>query len=196
MKNLKLVSLSVTVLFLTLLALAGCGVPQTDYDALLAQKTALEVEKQTLQTDVNSVQTEKQTLKENYDRLNDEYKTLQAETDTLQNQYNAANTELENIKEVYPVRDFNSKTELENWLAQNTVFKTTANDTAEDWLGRALKVQAEALQDGYIINVDYDYNSSDETYTVFCTTVIDGFFWFWDPDIEDIAQDTTLMAVE
>lgn len=196
MKNLKLLLIGVAVLAITLLALAGCGVPQADYDELLAQKAALETEKRTLQTDLNTVQTEKQTLETDYDKLNEEYKTLQVEKRTLQNQYDVANTELENIKKAYPVRDFYSKTELENWLAQNTVSETPANDTAEDWLGRALEVQAEALQDGYIINVDYDYNSIDETYTVFCTTVIDGFFWFWDPDIENIVQDTTLMAVE
>jgi hypothetical protein len=161
MKNMKLFSLGVTILFLTLLALAGCGTDQADYDALLAQKTALESEKQ-----------------------------------TLQNQYDAANAELTSIKKVYPPRDFNSKTDLENWLAQNTVSEESDIDNAENWIGKVLAIQEDALLDGYIINIDYDYSSTNETYTVYCTTVIDGFIWFWDPETDDIRQDTTLGAIE
>ena len=217
MKSFKWSLVSLIVLVMAIFTLVGCGIPQADYDALLAQKTALEAEKRTAQTNFSSLQTEKkalesektalesekQTLQNNYDRLNDDHNALQAEQNALkaekeqlQNQYEATNTELANIKTLYPPRDFDSKTELENWLAQNTVSAKPDTDNAEDWIGRALEIQEDALLDGYIVNVDYDYTSTDDSYFVFCTTVIDGFIWFWDPETDDISQDTTLTAVK
>ena len=189
MKHLKLLSLGLTILFLTLLTLAGCGIPQADYDALLTQKTTLETEKQSLQSDYTSLQTE-------HTALQAQKNTLETEKQALQANYDTVNSELADIKKVYPPRDFNSRTELENWLAQNTVSEEPDVDNAEDWIGKALDIQEDALLDGYIINLDYDYDSTDDTYYVFCTTVIDGFIWYWDPETDDVYQDTDLVAVK
>jgi len=170
MKHLKVLSLVLAIIFLTLLALAGCGsgISQADYDTLLGQKTALEADKQTLQTNYNSLQAD-------YDSVNDE---------------------LNQIKKVYPPRDFSSRTELENWLTQNTVSEQPSVTTVEAWIGRALEIQEDALLDGYVVSVDYDYNTDDETYDIFCTTVISGYVWYWYPGADDIYQDTNLVAVK
>jgi outer membrane murein-binding lipoprotein Lpp len=217
MIRIKYLSIGLLILILTSFTLAGCGISQADYDALLAQKTALETEKQSLQTDYNSLQTEnkalesekatleaeKQDLKTDYDTLQAENDTLksdfgalQTEKDTLQGNYDTANNELTQIKEVYPPRDFSSRSELENWLAQNTISEKPDTSNAEAWMGRALEVQEAALLDGYIVSMDYDYNSTDDVYLVFCTTIINGYLWYWNPETDDITQDTSLIAVK
>jgi len=61
---------------------------------------------------------------------------------------------------------------------------------------RALEVQEDALLDGYIISVDYDYNSTEDTYTVFCVTIIDGDIWYWDPETDEVYQDASLGKVK
>jgi FtsZ-binding cell division protein ZapB len=210
MKYKMLFPITLSVLFLTLLVLTGCGVPQADYDELLAQKTSLETEKlalqsqadnletenNTLESEKSTLETEKQILQDSFDQLNDQYDTLEAAKQSLQDQYDALNEELANIESVYPPRDFTSRTELENWLAQNTISERPDSTTAEDWISNGLALQDDALADGYIINMDYDYNSDAETYMVYCTAVIDGFIWFWDPEADDINMDETLMALE
>jgi hypothetical protein len=44
-----------------------------------------------------------------------------------------------------------------------------------------LEVQQDAMIDGYIVSVDYD-TFNDGTYMIYCTTIIDGNIWYWDPE--------------
>jgi hypothetical protein len=44
--------------------------------------------------------------------------------------------------------------------------------------------------------MDYDYDATEGTYGVFCTTIIDGFVWYWDPETDDVSQDASLTAVK
>jgi outer membrane murein-binding lipoprotein Lpp len=210
LKSIKFPILFLSIVVLTLVLFTGCGVAQSDYDALQTQKTALETEKQTLQNENKALKSERdaaeaeaQTLKADNDKLNADYSALQSELSALQDEkdslssdYNIVNNELTEIKKVYPPRDFTSRRELEEWLYANDVSEKPAVTGAEAWIGRALEIQEDALADGYVISVDYDYNSETETYSIFCTTVIDGNIWYWYPDIDDISQDTSLLPVK
>ena len=83
--------------------------------------------------------------------------------------------ELAEIKEVYPPRDFSSLSELRDWLLENDVSEKPITTYMEDWYGRALEIQEDALKDGYIISVDYDYYEEEDSYEAWCVTIINGY---------------------
>jgi len=76
----------------------------------------------------------------------------QSEYDELNANYEAARNELAEIKEVYPPKDFPSLTALNDWLLENDVSEKPDTTYAEDWYGRALEVQEDALKDGYVVS--------------------------------------------
>jgi hypothetical protein len=132
-----------------------------------------------------------------------DYETLQAELDgvqsdltSLQADYEAISNELAQIKEVYPPRDFSSVTELEDWLLENDVSEKPVTPTAEAWYGRALEVQEDALADGYVVSVDYDYISETEKYMVYCVTIINGDIYYWDPETDEVQRESGLLNVK
>ncbi len=210
MKKYGLILLALMAVILASLLLVGCGVSKSDYNELLSQKTTLETEKQTLQSQYDSLQAEKDTLaaekddlEADYGQLSADYSTLQAdfqalagEKDAVQAQYAAVNDELAAIREVYPPRDFSSLLELEDWLLANDVSDKPVTSTAEAWIGRALEVQEDALADGYVVSVDYDGPDAQGFYSVFCTTIINGNIYYWDPETDDVSKDTSLDTVK
>jgi hypothetical protein len=93
-------------------------------------------------------------------------------------------------------RDFSSMSELRDWLLENDISEKPATTYAEDWYGRALEVQEDAFADGYIISVDYDMLEDGESVLVWCTAVINGRVFYWDPETDDVFEDYTLGTVE
>lgn len=182
MKRYKRLLIGSVVLSLALVLLVGCGASQSEYETLQAEnasladeKTSLEVELGQANSDLTKAEADYDTLKTGYDGLNDDYDSVAAE--------------LAEIKEVYPPRDFSSLSELRDWLLENDVSEKPVTTYIEDWYGRALEIQEDALKDGYIISVDYDYYGEDDSYDVWCTTIIDGYIWYWDPEIDEVFQD-------
>ena len=96
----------------------------------------------------------------------------------------------------YECRDFSSLSELQDWLLENDVSEKPVTTYAEDWYGRALEVQEDALADGYIVSADYDYDSETDTYSVWCVTIINGKVFYWDPETDEVFEDTTLGTVK
>ena len=168
MKRFNWLLIGSVVLCLALVLLAGCGIPQADYDELNTEHTALQAD---------------------YDELDAEYTTLQADYEAVQN-------ELAEIKEAYPPEDFPSLTVLNDWLLGNDLSEKPDTTYGEDWYGRALEVQEDALRGGYIVSADYDYDAEEETYSVWCTTVINGRVFFWDPETDDVFEDTVIGIVK
>ena len=120
----------------------------------------------------------------------------QSEYEALQADYEAVNNELTEIKEVYPPRDFSSLSELQDWLLVNDVSEKPTTTSAEDWYGRALEIQEDALEDGYIVSVDYDYYEETDDYGIWCVTIINGDIWLWDPETDESFQDYSLGKVK
>lgn len=92
-------------------------------------------------------------------------------------------------------RDFSSLSELQDWLLENDVSRKPVTTYAEDWYGRALEVQEDALKDGFIVSADYDYGA-DDSVSVWCTTVINGRIFYWDPETDDVFEDTAMGTVK
>ena len=93
-------------------------------------------------------------------------------------------------------RDFSSLTELNDWLAGNDVSEKPVTEYAEDWYNRALEVQEDAIRDGYIVSADYDYDAEAESVMVWCTTIIHGRVFYWDPETDDVFEDYNLGTVK
>jgi len=93
-------------------------------------------------------------------------------------------------------RDFSSLTEFEDWLQANDVSERPTAEYASEWYRKALEIQEDALSDGYIVSANYYYDSYTKTYAVYCTTIIDGDVWYWDPETDEPYPDYSLGKVK
>jgi hypothetical protein len=118
------------------------------------------------------------------------------EHEALQSDYDTLEAELDGIKEVYPPVDFSSIAELEDWLSTNNVSEEPITEYADEWYRKALKIQEDALEDGYIVSADYDIWEDGETASVWCVTIIRGRVFFWDPETDDIVEETFFGTVK
>lgn len=201
----------------TITLAAGCGVPQADHDTVLTQVAALETEKTALQSELVAIQTEKDTLQADrdalqadknaletreaalqadYDTLGDGTDSLKVDLASIQSLYDAAREEIAGLNAVHPPREFLSRGELEDWLLTNNVSEKPAGVYAEDWYAHAMEVQADALGDGYIVSVDYDYDAAEDAYFIYCTTVISGTVWYWNPETDVLFEETAFSAIK
>ena len=94
------------------------------------------------------------------------------------------------------LKDFTSSDDLVQWLNNSPVLKLPPVDNVTDWFNKARMIQAEALADGYVINIDYDYYVTDDTYKIYCTAVIDDKVYFWDPESNNITMDHGLSGIK
>jgi hypothetical protein len=122
---------------------------------------------------------------------------LQASLDEANDFLDAANAELASINAVFPPRNFSSSSELADWLQSNSISLEPPATTWEQWYSKALQRQADALADGFIISVDYDYffDGAEELLAVWNIAVIDGTIWYWDPETDVPLQDNLLGPV-
>jgi len=186
----KLVIIGLVVVSLTMIPLAGCvGVSQSEFDALQANY-------ETLQAEHASLVAENTSVKGQLEEVQSDLTSLQADYGTLQADYDAVNQELAEIKEVYPPRDFSSLSELQDWLLANDVSEKPVTTFAEDWYGRALELQEDALKDGYLVSVDYDYDWQTDSYSVYCTAIIRGKIFYWDPETDEVLEEFVLGTVK
>lgn len=158
----------VVLLVLLLVSRSQYSDLQADLDAAQEQNTSLSTQVQQLQSDKNQ---------------------LQADYDELNADYDEVSQQLADIQEVYPPREFSSSNELQEWLNANAVSVLPPSLSYVDWYGRALQLQQDALNDGYIISVDIDYYLEEDALAVWCVTIIDGYMWYWDPTTDEIYQD-------
>jgi len=93
-------------------------------------------------------------------------------------------------------REFSSSEELEDWLHANDVSEKPDIFSIGALYSKALEIQHDALLDGYIVSVDSDYERTEDIIYVFCTTVIEGYVWYWDPQTDEVFEDTHLGKVE
>lgn len=183
MKRFKWWLMGLVVLCLAIVPLTGCtGVPQSELEALQADYEAAQAEQASLVAENTS--------------LKGQLRAAQSDLTSAQADYEAVNQELLEIKEVYPPRDFSSLTELQDWLRANDVSERPPMQFAEDWYGKALAIQEDALRDGYTVSVDYDYYEETDEFGIFCITIIDGDVWYWDPETDEPLQDYTLGKVK
>ena len=129
-------------------------------------------------------------LQADLDTANNQITSLNSQLSSVQSQLTQVQTELGNLQEVFPPRDFSSSNELQEWLNNNNVSTQPISQTYGKWYAKALQVQLDALNDGYIVSVDIDYYPDDDSYDIWNVAVVDGYMWYWDPETDMIYQDT------
>lgn len=130
-----------------------------------------------------------ETLSDQVATLQEEKADLEAKNAKLQADLGPVQADLDALNKVYPPRDFSSLEELQNWLLANDVSDRPKVTNAERWYSKALAIQEDALEDGYIVSADYDYDEKTEGFSVFCVTIISGDIWYWDPQTDEPLQD-------
>jgi predicted nuclease with TOPRIM domain len=128
-------------------------------------------------------------------RLQDQITSLQQENTSLEQENSTLQDSLDELNEVFPPKDFSSYTELINWLQSDDVSEGPVSTTPEEWYSNALKVQEHALNDGFIVSIDYDYYAEYNDIAVWCVTVINGYLFYWDPETDEVNEDFGLGAV-
>lgn len=103
MKTKKRTLLSVPVrlvlaLLLSVLTLAGCGIPQEDYDQVASDLAAAQTEIARLETELAAAQNENGGLQNELDAAQVEYEGLQTEYDDLQAEYKGLQTEYDGLQ--------------------------------------------------------------------------------------------------
>lgn len=89
--------------------------------------------------------------------------------------YDEVVAELEAIQQVYPLTGFDTLSEFKDWISDHVQPETT---WVEDAFLAAYKVQQEAMEDGYLMGLDLDYNT-DDTITVTLTTFVGNELYWW-----------------
>ncbi len=151
----------VAVLAMAFLAVTGCGIPQKDYDAVVAERdtaqsqvtslrgelTAAQGQVQTLQGQIQSVQGGDSKLKSDFLAATSKVQSLEGDVSTLKDLNSTLSQEQKKIK--YP-RHFANQAELTAWLQKDD---TNTKYGAVSALQRAFVLQARAIQDGYLLQV-------------------------------------------
>ena len=113
----------------------------------------------------------------------------QEDYDAVVAERNSLVGELEALQAKCPPSDFSSLTELETWLLANNISNEAPTTYADGWLRKALRLQQDALEDGYLISIDYDWVPGTDTCSVYCTTVINGRLFYWDPETDEVFEE-------
>ena len=124
-----------------------------------------------------------------YSSFESHYEAVSQELADMKSSYEAVSQELADIKDVYPPREFASLSELQEWLLENDVSEKPDTIYAAGWFRKALGIQEEALNDGYIISADYDIVEDGTKAQCFCTAIVDGRPFFWDPETDEVFEE-------
>jgi outer membrane murein-binding lipoprotein Lpp len=85
-------------LLLATLTLAGCGIPQEDYDQVVSDLAAVQTEVTRLETELAAAQDENSSSQDELDAAQAEYDGLQAEYDGLQAEYDDLQAEYDDLQ--------------------------------------------------------------------------------------------------
>ena len=142
----------------------------------------------TLQTEISTLEGEKADLETELDDANSEISSLQSSLTLKTTQLNSETARTTSLQGelntvMYP-RHFSSLQELRDWLEQD--------DTDDEWTDVSCyaelcyMLQVRALQDGYLISTDVDFQSGVD-YWSNCAVIGDTVYWIY-PDDDSIDQ--------
>jgi len=174
--------IALSILLMTLLVVS-CGIPQDQYDTVVAERDSTQAELQSVKAEVQSVKTELATSQSKVLELTSNLEKGEAELE-------ATKKELTDIKKVYPPRQFSSSSELVDWLRANDVSERPPVERTEQLYAKGLDIQADALKDGFIISVNIEPGPEPGTSWIGCVTVINGDMWVWGPENDEPTQAT------
>ena len=116
-------------------------------------------------------------LKNQYENLQNENANLQTLNCNLQAELDTTAEELAKIKAICPPRDFPSFNVLNTWVKEHI---QPSQQYADFWYAEALKVQAEAAADGYLVSACIE--EVGKVFIVYNMAVVNGQLWWWNPE--------------
>ena len=112
------------MLLLTALLASGCGVPQEDYDAVVAEKDSAQAELQSVRSELDTTQAELQSVRSELDTTQTELQSVRSELDTTQTELQSVRSELDTTQtELQAVRS-----ELQSMRSQLAVARYTPEE--------------------------------------------------------------------
>ena len=178
MKRSKGLLIGFAILCLAVVLLAGCvskseyEALQTDYEGLQSENAVLVQEKTGLIQENTSLKAELDKARSDLTRVKADHDKLKSDYDKLNSDYETANNELAEIKQVYPPRYFNDRSELEDWVGEAAHEVTEYSDI---WR-QHLELQKLALADGYIWSVALNRDNGEY---ISCVIAGDSIYWVW-----------------
>jgi len=132
-------------------------------------------------------------LKETQSRL----AAAQSELSQAQTDFNASKASLEaankkvaELEAKATPRYFKDPVELANWLAKDPVSEEPNALTYVGWYQKALRVQQNAIKDGFLISVQYHFCDERQVIEyIACLALINGYLFMWDPENDDVVAD-------
>lgn len=183
MKRFNWLLMGIMILSISIIPLTGCA-SQLGIEMLQADLATLAEENSKLEADLASTNAELVSLQTDYDALSSSY-------DELNEDYEAVTDELSQMKQIYPPRDFNSLSELRDWVENNDVSEKPVTQYVEDWYVRSLEIQEDAIKDGYVVSADYDVDE-DGLVIAWCTAIAGGRLFYWDPETDVLFEEFAL----
>jgi len=114
-----------------------------------------------------------------------EYSNLELQCQSLQQELSVTQDKLTDLKANYPLHYFESRSTLVRWIKQH---KGIGQTTADKDYGEALRIQYEAMLDGYLISASYW--DIDESYgTIWLSAVAGDNIYWWFIDEAEIQEE-------
>jgi chromosome segregation ATPase len=157
---------------------------ENQIDSLEGDLAGVESELADVESELGTVKEERDKVQGDLSSARSRISSLQGEVSSLKSDLGATSAELDEIKEVYPPREFSTTNELRDWLMENDVSDRPAAENAENLYLRALEIQEDALEDGYIISAWIDYEG-ERIFSIACTAVVNGEVWVWGPSSDE-----------
>jgi len=185
--------LGIVIVILLAMLLSGCGVSQEDYGAVIEEKNKLSADVELLQTELTqtsnklkNAEASLQASESNLTVAQNQLEDIKEKLISVQNDLSVSNEDLLNIQNKYPLRYFNDKYELGQWLSEQTKIPEGAN--VLHWYISALILQDEAMKDGYILNTLLDWEDPVATATAVTKDKKLYFINLQDMDLDEIAD--------
>jgi predicted nuclease with TOPRIM domain len=172
------------LLGIIVILVGGC-VSKATYESLQNENTQLtqelvaqETENRNLEQQLTEQETENRNLEQQLTEAENHNIQNSEEINRLNNLLAQTTEELNTIKDKYPLRDFPSYSELEQFAEANIQPITS---TADKWYGSALKLQEIAMQNGYLVSAGIS-DAGNDTYFIFNLAIAGSALYWWDPE--------------
>ena len=146
----------------TSLIFTGCGIPQSELDAAIAEKDALQSQLDT----ANAAKT-----------------ALQSDLDTANAAKSALQSQLDELNAVYPLKGFDTLSDFKTWITAHVQPET---QYIRDAFLAAYAVQQAGMADGYLMGLDIDTFEGSTDMAVYITVFVgNDLYWWFVEDAED-----------
>ena len=153
-------------LLIGLIAITGCGIPQSDYQYLRDYSDNLSALLEDANSQIIELNEDNLKLSENILNSEEAAKQLQAQIKALENEPQLTH--------------FENRNAIEDWLG--AIPQIGISEDVEQWYLYGLYYQQKAMERGYICSVAY-YYMGENSYVIWCEVLtVDGYIYYFDPD--------------